>query len=225
MRIDPGQGHIPRHSTNKDGDTLQSPFLPDVQAVRFLVELTPFCRHGVNAMKLAQQMWIATFLNLFSIPRLYAHIIHATGFPVGNCTREQFPFMTNNLSYLQVAVWIHDCGLRAEDPTMGYLEDWAKSCRISTRSTLTDGSWDAWPTSFEAVKKEMSRELSDAHITFTYPPCTPSAHPQSWATASEIAVEAKHLAFNLNQIINGASTKEEFKDIPFDAAGSSGVIN
>jgi hypothetical protein len=88
MRIDPGQGHIPRHATDKDGNTLQSPFLPDVQAVQFLVELAPFRRHGVNATKLAQQTWIATFLELFSIPGLYAHIIHATGFPVGNRTQE-----------------------------------------------------------------------------------------------------------------------------------------
>src|ERR1700674_1404447 len=133
--------------------------------------------------------------------------------------------MTNNLSYLQVVVWIHDHGLRAEDPTMGYLEDWAKSCHISTGSILTDGSWDAWPTSFEAVEKEMSRELSDAHITFTYPPRAPSAHPQSWATASKIPVEANCLALNLNQIINGAPTEEEFEDIPSNVAGSSGAIN
>jgi hypothetical protein len=53
MHIDPGQGHIPHHATDKDGDTFQSPLLPDVQAVQFLVELTPFCRHGVNATKLA----------------------------------------------------------------------------------------------------------------------------------------------------------------------------
>ena len=108
---------------------------------------------------------------------------------------------------------------------MGYLEDWAKSCHTSTGSTITDGSWDAWPTSFEAVEKEMSRELSDAHITFTYPPRAPSAHPQSWATASEIAVEAKRLAYNLTQIVNGVSTEEEFEDIPSDAAGPSGAIN
>jgi len=138
MRIDPGQGHIPRHATDEDGDTLQSPFLPDVQAVRFLVELAPFRQHGVNATKLARQTSIATFLDLFSIPGLYTHIIHATGFPVGNRTRERFPFMTNNLSYLQVTVWIHDHGLHAEDPTVGYLEDWARSYRMSATS-LTCG--------------------------------------------------------------------------------------
>jgi hypothetical protein len=86
MRIDPGQGHLPRHAMSEDGDTLQSPFPPDVQAVRYLVELAPFCRHGVNATKLARQAWITTFLNLFSIPGLYAHIIHTTGFPLGNRT-------------------------------------------------------------------------------------------------------------------------------------------
>ena len=191
MRIDPGQGHIPHQATNEDGDTLQSPFLPDVQVVWFLMELTPFHCHSMNATKLAQQTWIATFLDLFSIPGLYAHIIHATGFPMGNCTQEQFPFMANNLSYLQVAVWIHNHGLHAEDPTMGYLEDWARSYCISTGSILNEGSWDVWPTSFKAVEEEMSRELSDAHVTFTYPPHAPSAHPQSWATASKIAVEAK----------------------------------
>jgi hypothetical protein len=44
-------------------------------------------------------------------------------------------------------------------------------------------------------------------------------------TASEIAIEAKRLALNLKQLVNGASTEEEFKDIPSDAAGSSGAIN
>jgi hypothetical protein len=78
-------------------------------------------------------------------------------------------------------------------------------------------------TTFEVVEREMSRELSDTHITFTYPPHALSAHSQSWATASEIAVEAKHLAYNLNQIVDGASIEEEFEDIPSDAAGSSGA--
>jgi|SRR5882762_8382255 len=133
--------------------------------------------------------------------------------------------MTSNLSYLQVTVWIHDHGLCAEDPTVGYLKDWARSYRISTGSILTEGSWDVWPTSFKAVEEEMSRELSDAHVTFTYPPRTLSAHPRSWATASEIAIEAKRLALSLKQLINGTSTEEEFEDIPSDAAGSSGVIN
>jgi hypothetical protein len=135
------------------------------------------------------------------------------------------PLMTNNLSYLQVAVWIHDHGLRAKDPTVGYIEDWAKSCCASSGSILIDGSWDAWPMNFKAVETVMSRELSDAHITFAYSPCALNAHPRSWATASKITVEAKHLAFNLIQIINGASTEEEHEDVPSDAAGSSGAIN
>jgi hypothetical protein len=75
------------------------------------------------------------------------------------------------------------------------------------------------------MEREMSRELSDTHIMFTYPPCAPSVHPKSWATASKIAVEAKHLAFNLIQIINGTSTKEEHEDVPSNTAGSSGAIN
>jgi len=91
MRIDPGQGHIPCHATNKDGDTNQSPFLPDIQAVQYLMELAPFRHHSVNATKLAWQTWVATFLNLFSIPGLYAHIICATGFPIGNCTQNNSP--------------------------------------------------------------------------------------------------------------------------------------
>ena len=131
----------------------------------------------------------------------------------------------NNLSYLQVVAWIHDHGLHANDPTVGYLEDWANACRTSSGSILTDGSWDAWPTNFEAVERAMSKELSKAHVAFTYPPRAPSAHPQSWATASKIAIEARCLAYNLNQIINSTSTEEEFEDIPSDAAGSSGAIN
>jgi len=122
-------------------------------------------------------------------------------------------------------VWIHDHELHAEDPTIGYLEDWAKSCRISTRSILTDGSWDTWPTSFDAVGKAMSMELSKAHISFIYPPRTPSAHPRSWATASEIAIEAKCLAYNLTQLINGTSTEEEWEETPPDAGGPFGANN
>ena len=71
----------------------------------------------------------------------------------------------------------------------------------------------------------MSKELSEAHVAFAYPPRALSAHPWSWATTSEIVVEAKRLAFNLKQIVNGASTKEEHEDVPSNAAGSSGVIN
>ena len=177
MRIDPGHGHLPRHATAEDGDTLQSPFLPDVQAVRYLVELAPFRRHGVNATKLARQAWITTFLDLFSIPGLYAHIIHTTGFPLGNRTRERFPFITNNLLYLQVTTWIHDHGLHANDPTVGYLEDWANSCRTSSRSILTNGSWDAWPTNFEAVERAMSKELRSSCsicLSAPRPKCSPS---------------------------------------------------
>jgi hypothetical protein len=108
---------------------------------------------------------------------------------------------------------------------MGYLEDWANLYHTSSRSILTNESWDAWPTNFEAVERAMSKELSKAHVAFTYPPCTLSAHPRSWATASKIAVEAKCLAYDLNQIVNGISTEEEFEDIPSDAAGPSGTIN
>jgi len=122
-------------------------------------------------------------------------------------------------------VWIHDHRLLAEDPTVGYLEDWAKSCRASSRSILTDGSWDAWPTRLKAVEREMSQELLEAHITFTYPPHAPSAHPQSWATTSKIAIEAKHIAFNLIQLINGVSIEEEHENVPPAMAGCSGVIN
>ena len=60
----------------------------------------------------------------------------------------------------------------------------------------------------------MSMELSEAHISFVYPPRAPSAHPRSWATTSEIAVEAKHLVCNLAQLINGASTEEEQEETP-----------
>jgi hypothetical protein len=133
--------------------------------------------------------------------------------------------MTNNLLYLQVTVWIHDHGLQAEDPTVTYLEDWARSFHAASGSVLTDGSWDGWPMNFEAVEKAMSMELSKAHVSFVYPPHAPSTHPQSWATASEITIEAKHLAYNLAQIINGTSTKEEREETPSKAGGPSSVNN
>jgi len=75
------------------------------------------------------------------------------------------------------------------------------------------------------MEKVMSIELFEAHIAFIYPPHAPSTHPWSWATTSEIAVDAKHLSFNLIQLINGASSKEEWEDAPPDVAESSSVNN
>ena len=43
--------------------------------------------------------------------------------------------------------------------------------------------------------------------------------------ASRWHIEAKRLALNLKQLVNGASTEEEFEDIPSDVAGSSGAID
>ena len=71
----------------------------------------------------------------------------------------------------------------------------------------------------------MSMELSEAHISFVYPPRAPSAHSRSWATASEIAIEAKHLAYNLIQLINGASTEEERQETPPPDAGEPFGVN
>jgi hypothetical protein len=70
----------------------------------------------------------------------------------------------------------------------------------------------------------MSMELSEAHISFVYPPHAPSTHPRSWATTSKITVEAKRLAYNLTQIINGASIEEEREETP-NAGGPSGANN
>jgi len=122
-------------------------------------------------------------------------------------------------------VWIHDHRLQAEDPTVTYLEDWARSCHATSRSILTNGSWDSWPLNLKAVEKVMSIELSKAHIAFIYPPHAPSTHPQSWATATEIAVDTKCLAFNIVEIVNGTSSEEEQEDTPSDAVKSSGVNN
>ena len=126
-----------------------------------------------------------------------------------SCGESYMRAMTNNLSYLQVTVWIHDHELRAEDPTVTYPEDWARSCHATSGSILTNGSWDGWPTSLKAMEKVTSMEHSKAHIAFIYPPRAPSTHPQSWATAAAITVDAKHLVFNLVQLINSASSKEE----------------
>jgi hypothetical protein len=41
----------------------------------------------------------------------------------------------------------------------------------------------------------------------------------------QIAIEAKHIAFNLIQLINGVSIEEEHENVPPAMAGCSGVIN
>ena len=52
-----------------------------------------------------------------------------------------------------------------------------------------------------------------------------NAHPRSWATTSEIAIEAKSLAYNLIQLTNGVFTKEEQEETPPNAGGPSSVNN
>jgi hypothetical protein len=71
--------------------------------------------------------------------------------------------MTNNLSYMQIVVWIHD---HVEDPHVGYLEDWAKSYHKYLGPTFTNNSWDNWPSSFEAVEGtvEIITSWSHGHV-------------------------------------------------------------
>src|ERR1700685_1233197 len=73
--------------------------------------------------------WLNLFINLFSIPGLYHHIIGQAGFPLGNCRRERFPFDTRNMDILHVAIWLHDHGLLPDDVQIGDIEQWARLVR------------------------------------------------------------------------------------------------
>jgi len=122
--------------------------------------------------------------------------------------------MTNNLSYLQVAVWIHNHGLHADDPTVGYLEDWAKSCRTSTDPPSPMDLGMLGPR----VSMLWRKQCPWSSPKLIYPSST---HPTLLALTleagqplSKIAIEAKRLFYNLAQLINGVSTEEEREESP-----------
>jgi hypothetical protein len=88
------------------------------------------------------------FMSLFSIPGLYRAIIGRTGFPLGNRTREHFPFDTRNMDIVHVAVWVHDHGLNVSNPQVGDIERWAQYVWLDggglqdSDGHWLDGPWD-----------------------------------------------------------------------------------
>ena len=101
------EGRDPRVPTDADMNSYFTPCLADVQAIRYLAELSPARQHHNTSTKLAWKTWQHLFWDLFSIPGLYAHIIGSTRFPLGNRRRERFPFDTQNMDMIHVT--ITDC--------------------------------------------------------------------------------------------------------------------
>ena len=208
MRIH-DEGRDPRVPTEADGNTYQTPCLSDVQAVRYLVELSPARRHQDASTKLARRAWQHLFRDLFSIPGLYRYVVGQTQFPLGNRRRERFPFDTRNMDIIHVAIWAHDHGLDPQSPTVEEIEDWAIRIREEADSRLTDNSWASSPASISEVARTYQRQLSEIGTMFQYPPRSVSVHARSWATASELYVDQQREMRSLARLLTGVTLDDE----------------
>ena len=78
------EGRDPHAPMDADMNSYLTPCLANVQAIHYLMELSPVHRHRDAVTKLARKMWQHLFWDLFSILGLYTHIIGLTRFPLGN---------------------------------------------------------------------------------------------------------------------------------------------
>jgi hypothetical protein len=83
-----GLPHLPTAVESNNSSLWLPPFLPDVKTIRIFAENMPFHRHQESSTKIARHTWLNLFINLFSIPGLYHHIIGQASFPLGNRQRE-----------------------------------------------------------------------------------------------------------------------------------------
>ena len=139
------EGRDPCVPTDADMNSYLTPCLADVQAIQYLVELSPACRHRDTSTKLAQKTWQHLFQDLFSIPGLYTYIIGSTRFPLGNHRREWFPFGTQNMDMIPMAMWAHDHGLDPQSPAVREIKDWATRVHNEVDGRHPDGSWSSSP--------------------------------------------------------------------------------
>ena len=203
------EGRDPRVPTDADMNSYLTPCLADIQAIRYLAELSPARRHRDASTKLARKTWQHLFRDLFSIPGLYAHIIGSTRFPLGNRRRERFPFDTRNMDIIHVAVWAHDHGLDPQSPAVREIEDWAARVRNEVDGRHPDGSWSSSPSTITEIAGVYQRQLSEINTMFQYPPRAQSVHPRSWATSAEIYVDQQRDTYNLARILVGVLIDEE----------------
>jgi hypothetical protein len=192
------------------------PDLTDVEALRWISELSPFRRRRDVATRAARRTWYDRCIALFSVPGLYAAIIKRLGFPGGCRRRERFPFDTRNLDAIQVALWFHDHSLYPIRPEVQDIERWAKLVRgLDGEIQDNDGNWSRFPHNIASVLED-NPALNDAATTFQYPPRVPSAHSRSWATASERHVDEQRAARGLSRLLNDVAPGDESADEDMD---------
>jgi hypothetical protein len=163
---------------------------------------------------MARRTWNDMFVLLFSIPGLYRAIIRRTGFPLGNRTREHFPFDTRNMDIVHVAVWVHDHGLDVSDPQVGDIEHWAQYVRLDSGNPRdSDGHWLDGPRDLHEVLANHEDILRDVATTFQYPPRVPSAFARNWASASERAVDRTRVQLGMNRVWDDIVSTDEDADM------------
>jgi len=212
LRVSGTNGNPREPSAGELGGDPASPFLPDVEMLRWISELSPFRRRQDASTRNARRTWYNGCINLFSVPGLYAALIKRIGFPSGNRRRERFPFDTRNLDVFHIALWFHDHGLYPQHPELQEIERWARLVRGMDGDIMdSEGRWNTSPRSI-ATMLEGNPALAELSTTFQYPPRVPSAHARSWATAAERFVNERRVASGLSELRGDIAPKDESDD-------------
>jgi hypothetical protein len=226
MRVSDDRG--PRRPTPEERlnrELRLTPHLPDVQVLRYLTELSPFRRRHDHATRLARQNWLAQFITLFSLPGLYRHIVESSGFATGNRRRERFPFTTSNLGLVETAIWLLDHGLHPNDPQVADNETWAQYMRSLAETRPSGGDWERAPHNTADAQRLLAGQLANVRTEFQYPPRAPSAHPRSWATSSEMAVDLTRRNQGLPLLLNQVNAEDEVDEEMTDLASGNHETN
>ena len=84
-----------------------------------------------------------------------------------------------------------------------------------------DGNWPRFPHNIESVLED-NPALNNVATTFQYPPRVPSAHPRSWATASERHIDEQRAVQGLSRLLNDVALGNESADEDMDPKSSPG---
>ena len=179
-----------------------------------------------NVTKIARNIYRQMFLELFSIPGLYAEIIDRSRAPLGTRDREGFPFDTRNMEIHYVTIWLHDHSLALHLPDVENIERWASvERRRAGEAQLANGDWMLRPQSAAAYLGEHQVMLANLSRDFTYPTLTPIVGEHHYRTALESYIHAGRSAASLPPIALTTVAEDEEADVTMGESKPSGDTN
>ena len=176
------------------GTTNAEPYNMDLEASRFLYENIPYCEGNYSATQSIDK-FSTMFWCIFSCPGLYRSLIESVGFRCGYRHRENFPFRTDSLNYIQLAVWLSDHNLQPRDPIIVHIEQMAIRVRLKrSGDPFEEGSWPTFPQNAAEAMMRLRPYFVGVSVQFHYPPMVKPELPRTFMFASEAQVYANRAA-------------------------------